>query len=84
VAELPLHTAVVTDQVDLTHCGLTNTDLLAGLTVTYTATVRPGAPAVVRDELDGMTLDVLSGPVLRASVRFDRGQATVLRWTALP
>ena len=63
---------------------LVEADLLAGLTVTYTATVRPGAPAVVRDELDGMTLDVLSGPVLRASVRFDRGQATVLRWTALP
>ena len=34
--------------------------------------------------LDGLALDVLSGPALRARAVFDRGTATVKGWTALP
>lgn len=66
------------DQIDIAACGgfsaLTD---LSTLTVTYAATLPPGSPATPTIRLDGITLDLLSGPLLRARVAFDTTQDTV-------
>jgi hypothetical protein len=54
--------------------------------VTYTATADPAATAAdspVTDKLDGVVLDVRFGPMVRAAVTFDHGQATVQGWNVL-
>ena len=65
------------DQIDLTAACELSTAQLTGLAVTYSATV-PAAPAVdTVAYLDGITLDLLAGPLLRARVAFDTTQDTV-------
>ncbi|MFF9066268.1 hypothetical protein ACF09E_13020 [Streptomyces sp. NPDC014891] len=71
----------VTDQVDLTRCGLTRTSQLTGLTVTHTVTAGGGGAGA---HLGGARIDLLSGPLVRASVSFDGHTGTVTRWTVLP
>lgn len=76
------------DQIDLTAaCGLTDPAQLGpgGLTVTYTATVPAPPSADTTAYLDGITLDVLSGPLLRARVAFDATQdgVQVQGWSVL-
>ncbi len=73
------------DQIDLTACGLTDTSQLGALTLSYTATLKPDGVAGAA-ELDGITLDLLSGPLLRARVTFDassQGPVTVQGWSVL-
>lgn len=70
---------LIEDQVDLTPCGLDSLAKIgpSGLTVTYTVTLA-GPPATgATADLDGITLDLLSGPLLRARVAFDATQDTV-------
>ena len=85
--DIPLHTTMATDQVDLSACGLTNVSQLAGLDVTYTATVdpdvNPATTPTVTDSLDGIVLVVRWGPIVRATVTFDRGKATIQGWSVL-
>ena len=82
--ELPLHvTDIGEDQVDLRACGFRTADQLAGLSVSYTVTADPGASGTVTDQLDGIVLVLRHGPMLRASVTFDRGRATVREWSVL-
>lgn len=70
------------DQIDLTQCGLNNAAQLAALRVTYTATVG-GAPSSAY--LDGVSLDVLSGPLVQARVAFDatHDKVDVVGWSVL-
>lgn len=74
------------DQIDLTAaCGLVDPAQLAGLTVTFTATLA-GAPATAATaRLDGITIDLLSRPLLRARVAFDttRDEVLVQGWSVL-
>jgi hypothetical protein len=86
---LPTHTGVasVEDQVDLEACGLVTANQVGGLSVAYRVELDLTAtpmPQTVRAWVDAITLDVLSGPALRARVVFDRGTATVNGWTTLP
>ncbi|MEU6311466.1 hypothetical protein [Streptomyces sp. NPDC047014] len=73
--------APVTDQFDLTPCGLTEASQLAALTVTYAVT---GGSGGVTGRLAGTRIDLLSGPLLRAAVSFDGHTSTVKQWTVLP
>ena len=81
---LPQHSGpdVVIDQIDLSRCGLTNSNQLGSLAITYTVNAVPGMDGTA--VLDGIALDVLSDAVLSTDVRFDRGVATILRWNPLP
>ncbi|MFE6906623.1 hypothetical protein [Streptomyces erythrochromogenes] len=71
----------VTDRFDLARCGLTRASQLAGLTVTHTVTAGSGGAT---GHLDGTRIDLLSGPLVRASVSFDGHTSTVKQWTVLP
>ena len=64
------------DQIDLTPCGLVDPSQLNGLTVSYTASLKLTGTAGTA-YLDGITLDLLSGPLLRARVAYDATQDTV-------
>ncbi|HUR18525.1 MAG TPA: hypothetical protein VMZ51_06260 [Acidimicrobiales bacterium] len=72
-------------QIDLTNaCGF-DIGQLSGLTVTYKATVA-SAPATNQVAyLDGITLDLLAGPLLRARVAFDvtQDKVQVQGWSVL-
>ena len=81
--DLPIHDALLEDQVDLTVCGLTSASQLADLNVTYTATADPAAASPVVAKLDGIVAVVRFGPMVRATVTFDRGKATVQGWSVL-
>ncbi|MGW2304566.1 hypothetical protein [Streptomyces sp. NPDC001809] len=71
----------VTEQIDLTRCGLTRASQLTGLTVTHTVTAgSDGASA----HLGGTRIELLSGPLVRAAVSFDGHTGTVKQWTVLP
>ena len=72
------------DQISLGTCGgkLANPAELDTVEVTYTVDVDPLDPlAAATYELDGITLELLSGPLVRASMAFDRDQATVQAWS---
>jgi len=79
---LPLHSGMlVEDQLDLTAaCGLTSAGQVAGLTVTYTASLGSGGVNGT-DALDGTQLDLESGPSVRAAVSFTGSSAIVEQWT---
>jgi hypothetical protein len=83
------------DQVDLKNCNLADPAQLANLIVTYgvdltsdPCTTPPPPPQppppCATDHLDGMTLDVLAGPLLRASVTFNGPTAAIGQWSTQP
>ncbi|MFF3020443.1 hypothetical protein [Streptomyces sp. NPDC057939] len=74
-------TGPVTDRIDLAPCGLTRASQLAGLTVTHTVTAGSGGAT---EHLGGTRIDLLSGPLVKASVSFDGHAGTVEQWTVLP
>lgn len=55
---------------------------LSGVTVTYTVARALGRTTATA-KLDGITLETLSGPLVRADVTFDRAKATVEAWSVL-
>lgn len=55
---------------------------LDGVTVTYAAARAPGRTTATA-KLDGITFEVLSGPLVQAKVTFDRAKATVEDWSVL-
>lgn len=75
---------LVEDQVDLGDCEarLRDPTRLGDVTVTFTV-VRATDRATAIAFLDGVTLQVLSGPMVRASVTFERTRATIERWSVL-
>jgi len=73
------------DQIELPPgCGVDRTSKVADIRVTYDVAVDPLAspPATATAKLDGITLEILSGARVRASVTFDRAKATVQAWSA--
>ena len=85
VQELPTRAAMTVDQIDLvpnvsnppSGCKVDRRGKIGALTVTYTVT----STAAATPELDGITLEVLSGPLVRAQVTFNGDEATVARGT---
>ncbi|MYS08270.1 hypothetical protein GTW71_17935 [Streptomyces sp. SID6041] len=71
----------VTEQIDLTRCGLTRASQLTGLTVTHSVAAGSGRASA---HLGGTRIEVLSGPLVRAAVSFDGHTGTVKQWTVLP
>lgn len=69
--------------IDLTSaCRLDDVDELADLTITYSVLVAPDGPGGVAT-LDGIELEIFSGPLLRAEVAFERGRADIEGWSVL-
>ena len=78
------------DQIDLVQnvgafapaCKLDKKSKLAAVTVTYTVALATTA-TMATAELDGITLEVLSGPLVRADVTFERDKAEVKSYRVL-
>lgn len=88
VQDLPASPMEVSeDQIDLIQnvgppspdCRLDKPSKLTPITVTYTVATATSTIA----ELDGITLEILSGPLVRATVTFDRERAKVESWDVL-
>lgn len=79
----PLAPTSPEDQVDLRACGLDSPTKLDDVTVTYTAAKKDPAVTAAVAKLDGISLEVLSRPLVRATVTFDRARATVEAWSVL-
>lgn len=82
--------ALAEDQIDLGACvaDLVDPNEIGAVTVTYTVRKNPAppdppTPPTATARLDGVTLEVLAGPLVRADVVFDRAMATVQEWSVL-
>lgn len=72
------------DQIDLRACDLDRPTKFDDVKVAYTVTLdRGGGATTATAELDGITLEVLSGPLVRATATFDGPKATVESWNVL-
>lgn len=82
--QLPRYSLLGEDQIDLRPCGFTDPAQLSGLTITYTVELKSAGAAGIA-YLDGITVDLLSGPLLRARVAFDatRDSVDVQGWSVL-
>lgn len=70
------------DQIDLAPCAIDSSAKVSDLSVNYTVTTAPTA-SMATAKLDGITLEILSEPLVRARVTFDRTRATVQLWDVL-